>query len=115
MTLESFGSISHGPLAHENITISDGSNTLIAAVTGKRIVVHRFMLSGDSVVSYELRSGSNKIFTFYGNANFGVPLSAGHEQIPIFITNVGEALMLVASGSVSANVYLHYKLKRKGD
>ena len=114
MTLESFSGIAYGPFEQKNVTISDGSNELVAAVAGKRIGVYRFMLSGDSIVSYELRSGSNKIFTFYGNENFGVPLSAGSEQIPIFKANIGEALVLVASGAVNANVYLHYRLKHKG-
>jgi len=68
------------------------------------------MLSGDATVKYKLRSNNNEIFTFYGMEYFGVPLESGSKQVPLFITNAGEALSINASGAVNANVYIQYKV-----
>ena len=110
MALESFYSPAYGEFQPKHVDVSIGNNELVAAVASKRIEVYCFMLSGDATVKYQLSSGNNEIFTFYGIEYFGVPLEAGSKQIPLFLTNVGEVLTLSVSGIVNANVYLLYKV-----
>lgn len=109
MALDSCECPSWGLVEHKNVPISSGENILIPAAAGHRYHVIRFMLSGDATVRYDLYSGSNLIFSFYGPEYFGIPLMAEDKHIGIFMANVGEALRLVASGAVNANVYLQYQ------
>ncbi len=109
MTLDSFYSQSWGSFLHKHIPLNAGSNVLVDAIPGKRISVTQFLLSGDATVCYDLRSGDNPIFSFYGMEYFGVPLGAINEAVPLFITNTGESLNLFISGTVNANVYLRFR------
>ena len=109
MGLDSFYSACWGSFNHEHKVLTVGQNILVPVIVGKRIGVTQFLLSGDATVIYELRSGNNPIFKFYGMEYFGVPLRAIDEAVPLFITNSGEALLLFVSGTVNANVHLHWQ------
>ncbi len=111
MSLDSFYSSCCGNFNHDHKVLAVGLNTLVPAVAGKRISVTQFLLSGDATVTYELRSGTNPIFKFYGMEYFGVPLKALDTAVPLFLTNSGEALTLFVSGTVNANVHLHWQEK----
>lgn len=109
MALDAYYCHQWGTFNHKSVDIQAGANELVAAVPSKRISIFLFLLSGDATVRYDLYSGENKIFSFYGMEYFGVPLSTADKHVPLFITNVGEPLRLAASGTVNASVYLHYR------
>ncbi len=113
MALDDYYCHQWGLFKQQPIDIQAGVNELVAAVPNKRIGVFLFLLSGDATVRFDLYSGENKIFSFYGMEYFGVPLITADKHVPIFITNVGEALRLVVGSTVNASVYLHYKEKEK--
>ena len=111
MALDSFDSQTLGTFQPKHIGIGVGINKLVAAEAGKRIKVFLFMLSGDTTVCYDLYSGTNPIFSFYGMEYFGTPLESHDRRVPLFLTNVGEDLRLVASAAVNGNCYIHYKVE----
>lgn len=111
MSLDDFYAGQWGDLKHKRIPIVSGNEfvTLLDGIVEQRISVIRFLLSGDTQMVFELKSGDTPIFDFYGSVHFGVDEQAADAGIPAFITNVGEALILRCSADVTANVYLQYK------
>lgn len=110
MTLDNFGGMAHGELRHKKIDLALGPNTLVGAVEGKRVKVFRWILSSDTAMRFSLCSGKQGIFDFYGLEHFGIPLTSDMDS-PIFVTNVGEELILFASETGNANVYVQYKVE----
>ncbi len=111
MSLDDFYAGQWGDLKHKRIPIASGDEfvTLLDGIVGMRISVIRFLLSGDTQIVYELKSGITPIFDFYGSVHFGADAQSSDAGIPAFITNPGAPLMLRCSADVTANIYLQYK------
>lgn len=110
MVLDNFYSQMYGDFQPKNVDLVAGLNTLVAVDSDKQVLVFLFLLSGDTTGNYVLRSGANKLFTFYGLEYFGVPLMSSALRVPIFITNRGELLTLTLPSGAAGSVYLHYRV-----
>ena len=93
------------------------NNTLVAAVTGKKIRVIAFLLSFAGTVNAKFQSNQSSDLTglIYGVANVQAPspaIPALPSGIPIgqFETNVGESLSLNLSAGVAVGGYVVYDL-----
>lgn len=111
MSLNDFDAGRWGTLSHKRIAITTGSlsYTLLDAIATKRIKITRFMLSGDTQITYHLLSGIIPLFDFYGSVHFGCDEQASDAGIPVFITNLSDALILNCSAAATANIYLQYR------
>lgn len=98
----------YGEVKFAKITAaSSGANEIVAAVTGKKIVVLSYHLSSAGTVNAKWQSASTDISgLLYTVANIGVPVAfspVGH-----FATASGEALNLNLSGAVAVGGHLVY-------
>jgi len=111
MALNDFDAGRWGVLSHKRIPITTASliYTLVPASDLQRIKVTRIMLSGDTQIVYNLLSGIEPLFDFYGSVHFGCDEQTADPEVPAFITNVSDALILMCSAAVTANVYLQYR------
>lgn len=82
---------------------SSGNNTVVAAVTGKRLAVVSAFLVATAAVSAQFRSGATTALTgaMALAANGGLVL--GGPGVPWLVTASGEALTLNLSGAVAVN------------
>ena len=95
---------------------SSGDNTVVAAVTGKKIRVLNYTAIAAGSVSITWKSGASTSLSgaMPLAANGGAAPSAGAQtpigQIPLFETAQGEALVLGLSGAVLVAGHLTYVL-----
>jgi hypothetical protein len=90
-----------------------GSNTVVAAVTGKRILVLLYAITSSANQNAYFASGSTAITgtLYFGNhsntmAAYGAMTPAG--TVGVLRTEIGEALNLVLSASTSLGGHLTY-------
>lgn len=87
---------------------SSGDNTVVAAVTSKKIRVVRFSLSANGTVNAKWKSGSGTDLTglFYMVANGGA--GGNYTPVGLFETGSNTALVLNLSGAVAVGGMLTY-------
>lgn len=87
---------------------SSGDNTIVAAVTSKKIRVIRFSLSASGTVNAKWKSGSGTDLTglFYMVANGGA--GANYTPVGLFETASNTALVLNLSGATAVGGFLTY-------
>lgn len=91
-------------------TASAGANTLVAAVTGKRIRVISYALVAAGAVSVNFENGTTDItgvLPLAANSGLSFP---GTESGPAFETSPGALLGLTLSGAVQVSGHLTYIL-----
>lgn len=87
---------------------ASGATALVAAVTGKRIVLLQFACVANGTVNIKFQSAStdlSKLFYLVANVGFVLPLSSAHGWCR---TAIGEALNLNLSGAVAVGGLLSY-------
>jgi hypothetical protein len=95
---------------------SSGDNTLIAAVTGRRIVVTGYVLISSGTVNAAFKSGASTALTgaFPLTAQAGASAApwsgAGTRKVGWFATSSSEALVLNLSGAVGVYGHLTYEV-----
>lgn len=94
---------------------SSGDNTIVAAVTGRRIRVQNYTIIAAGSVSVTWKSGSNAISGAMPlAANGGAAPAAGGPNANgpdgVLETNGGEALILNLSGAVGVYGHLRYEV-----
>lgn len=86
---------------------SSGDNTLVAAVTAKKIRVLNYVLIANAAVNGKFQSAATDISgLLYMAANGGA--SSGYSPVGHFQTVAGEALELNLSGAVAVGGHLSY-------
>lgn len=99
-----------GPIKRAAINVaSSGDNTVVAAVTGTKIVVTHYFIMPASAVTVTWKSGSTEIT---GNIQLAAN-GGGNDSSPdegLFETAEGEALILNLGGAVAVDGYLVYHL-----
>ena len=83
-----------------NISAGTGDNTIVAAVSGKKIVVWGYEYGGSIDAIYSWKSGSNVISGPRPQVT-GYPVAVGFSSRPLFWTNAGEALVLAIGGAAN--------------
>lgn len=89
-----------------------GNTTVVAATTGKRVVVTGYALVATGAVAVKFTDaagGTNLTGAMALAANGGVS-HAGAVATPVLQTSVGNALVLNASGAVQVSGHLSYYL-----
>lgn len=87
---------------------ASGANELVAAVTGKRIVLLQFACVSNGTVNIKFQSGTtdlSKLFYLVANVGFVLPMSSTHGWVT---TAAGSALNLNLSGAVAVGGALSY-------
>lgn len=87
-----------------------GSNTLVAAVAGKQVVVLGYVLVAAGAVNARFQSATNDLTGLMTFAAAGNDQVAPLSPYGYLATNAGEALNLNLSGAVAVAGYLVYKL-----
>lgn len=95
-------------------TASSGDQTIIAAVTGKAIVVLNYVLNNSAATAQTVtwKSGSTAISGAITSpasslqSSYSVGVSGG--PYPVLATNAGEALVLTLSASTQVSGHLAY-------
>ncbi len=87
---------------------SDGDNTLIAAVVGKRLRVLSFVLTATAAGDIVLKDSSATLATFSLGINGGVSYAGGITS-PAFETGAGLALTVTNPTSVDTKGFLVYQ------
>lgn len=86
---------------------SSGDNSLVAAVTGRRIRVLAFSLHFSGTVDAKFQSASTDLTgLFYGTA--GVQAQGAYSEVGLFETAAGEALELNLSAATAVGGYVVY-------
>lgn len=96
------------------VAASSGDNTLVAAVTGKKIRVHGYELSASGAVNAKFRSGSTDITGLLYLAAAGSPSDAQDrygDTDGLFETVAGAALVLNLSAAVAVGGWVDYSLE----
>ena len=90
---------------------ASGNNTLISAVTGKRIAVSGLWLIAENTVAVEFRDGTTTPFT--GAAPFrarqGIVLGPGGEQSYWFIGSTNTAFVANLSAAIGIRGSIQYR------
>ena len=84
-------------------------NTLVAAVSGKRIRVLGFGVVGASDVTVAFESSTTSSLTGIMTTLAGTPLT-GHNPLGMFQTVAGELLNMTLGGAVQVSGWLTYQL-----
>lgn len=89
---------------------SSGDNTLVAAVTGKklRVLSYSFVVTGAVTVRFESAAGGTALTGQMPFAAAGDCWSPGYDPHGHFETVAGELLNLELSGAVAVNGHLSY-------
>lgn len=91
---------------------SSGANTLVAAVSGQRVVVTGFLFVVASAVTVVFKSGSTALTgTMSFDPATGNPGAAQSFQQGLMQTAAGEALVMTLGGAVQVSGYLVYELR----
>lgn len=93
---------------------SSGDNTLVAAVTGKKIRVHAYELSASAAVNAKFRSGTTDITGLIYLAAAGAGSDAverSNDPDGLFETVAGALLALNLSGAVPVGGWVDYSLE----
>lgn len=97
------------------VASSSGDNTLIAAVPGKKIRVHRFELSASAAVNAKFKDGASTDLTglFYAATAgpFGDAEDSDRDPDGVIQTSAGNALVLNLSGAVPVGGLVDYSLE----
>lgn len=86
------------------ISVTAGTNTVVAAVTGKRIRVYSYAVvaTGAGTVKFRSSSGTDLTGAMSFAANGGISCAPGDD--PYFSTIAGDILQIVTSGSVEGHL-----------
>lgn len=89
---------------------SSGANTLVAAVTGKKIKIINFIISASGAVNFKFQSHvtPTDITGLFYLAAAGSSIGASNDFVGWGATLVGEALDINLSGAVAVGGVLHY-------
>lgn len=89
---------------------SSGDNQIIAAVAGKRILVHRLFVVGGSATSLIFKRGSTNLSGAMSmSANGGLTFDITGE--PWFVTGINEAFNINSSSGVQVGGVCYYDLR----
>ncbi len=92
-------------------TATSGDTTIVAAVTGKRIRVHSYVLVGSGTVTARFESAAGgTALTGQMTMAAGNVICAPHNPMGWFDTVAGELLNLELSGATSVDGHLTYSL-----
>lgn len=89
---------------------SSGANTVVAAVTGKRIKVFSYVLVATTAVTVEWRTATTSAGLMAPmplGANGGIS-AIGTPEVPLFQTVAGELLGLQLGGAVQVSGHIGY-------
>lgn len=89
-------------------TAAAGATQLVAAVVGKRIRVLGYTLVAAAAVTAKFQSATNDLTGALPLAANGGASPTGAPQVPLFETNVGEALNVNLGGAVAVAGHLTY-------
>lgn len=93
---------------------SSGDNTLVAAVTGKRIRVHAYELSASGAVNAKFKDGASTDLTgllYLAAAGSGADaLERTNDSDGLFQTTAGNGLVLNLSGAVAVGGLVDFTL-----
>lgn len=87
---------------------SSGANTLVAAVTGKKIRVLGYVLVAANAVNANFESGTTDISGVMSLPAFGGVSYAGGREAPAFETASGAALGLTLGSAVQVSGHISY-------
>lgn len=89
---------------------SSGANTLVAAVSGKKIKIINFIVSASAAVNFKFQSHvtPTDITGLFYLAAAGSSIGAANDSVGWGATLVGEALDINLSGGVAVGGVLHY-------
>lgn len=92
---------------------SSGDNAIVAAVTGRRIVVTSYQVYPSGAVSVKFRSAANDLHPAIPLAGTSQPvgLGFGHNPHGYFETTAGEALNLNLSSAVGTVYIVQYMVR----
>jgi hypothetical protein len=93
---------------------ASGDNTLVAAVTGKKIRVHGYELSASGAVNAKFRSGTTDLTGLIYLAAAGASADADErtgDTDGLFETVAGQALVLNLSAAVAVGGWVDYSLE----
>lgn len=109
------------PVKHANISAaSDGENSVVAAVAGKRIVVISYVLAvvhataRDTATFRSLTTNTDHGTFFSGTDDLDGPAVysyTGHPKAPAFVCEVGEALGINNAAGVDCAGHVTYMLR----
>src|SRR5215207_10431091 len=95
------------------VAAASGDNTVVAAVTGKRIRVIRYEISASGAVNAKWRSGTTDITGLFYFAAAGATADADSTdqgRDSLFETVAGQALVLNLSAAVAVGGFIDYTL-----
>ena len=100
-------------IVQKYVTLSNGDNELVAAISGYQIQVMAMVLSSNLAGTFTLETGDDTICPFPLTAGPGLFRHAGsNSDRPLFAGNSGENLNMAVSSSPSvAGIYLQYRYK----
>lgn len=92
-------------------TATSGDTTIVAAVAGRKIRVHSYVLVGGGTVTARFESGAGGgALSGQMSLYFGAVIAAPHNPAGWFDTVAGELLNLELSGAESVDGHLTYSL-----
>jgi hypothetical protein len=102
------------PLVAAIAASGTGDNTVVAAVTGKKIRVTRYELSASAAVNAKWRSGTTDVTGLLYLAAAGATVDSGksgEQNDFLFETAAGQALVLNLSGAVPVGGFVNHTLE----
>src|SRR3954452_886833 len=102
------------PLVAPVAAAASGDNTVVAAVTGKKIRVTRFELSASAAVNAKWRSGTTDVtgLLYFAAAGASVDSAKSGEQNDfLFETVAGQALVANLSAAIPVGGFVNYTLE----
>lgn len=103
-----YGAIKTATISHS----ADGDATIIAAVTGKQIIILGYALGFTGTVGVcTFKSGANEIGRIIPSANSTGPFSAwGRRDVPVLVCNPGEAFVINNAAALDTHGHCAYML-----
>ena len=89
---------------------SSGNNTLVGAVAGQKVYVHRFFFVPDAPVDIYFRDGAAGSALTGAMRNIGTMVMEYSEH-PYFVTTAGNALVLNLSAAIGVRGAIYYVQK----
>lgn len=89
-------------------TATLGDNTIVAAVTGKRLIVLTYTIVTGGAVALRWKSAANSLSGAMSFAANGGVAPAGTVEAPLLQTNPGEALVLNLGAAIQTSGHITY-------
>lgn len=91
-------------LLHVPISASNGTQTLVVAVTDRKILVVAYVVVGSADCTVKFTDTTGDLTGAMTIAQYGGVVAAGQPSVPWFVTHTAEPLKLVTTAAVSGHL-----------